>query len=233
MNPGDKLPVPIRIIRRATAVHEAGHAIVAHVFGQRIEFVTIEEGEHQKGAAPFYGKGTVATIAAQLAGGLAERRVMRGFPTDLRDRQLALEQATLTCWRDKSVIEPLLHQCSKLADFVLEDEWGAVLGLADELVAKRRIDGSDSMQIIETHICKIRLPRYERARHAVVAWYLGLLRNAMKRQTCDGPHCLGPRAVAGPGVDARQPDPGGNSQVSGGLSLVQRTQLPPRRTGTH
>jgi ATP-dependent Zn protease len=158
----------LRLPTKATAYHEAGHAVVAHVLGQRIKRITVVPNKSQNyvGCVFFAKQPSVKGIdrdpsskitrAAQerimvsLAGLCAQNlfnpRTCRSFHGDKDFKEVMLYVGHLV---RENEAKPFLNWMEVRTDNLLRDNWKAVEVLAEELIRCREISRKEAHQIIQ------------------------------------------------------------------------------------
>ena len=157
----------LRLSTRATAYHEAGHAIAAHVLGRQIKRMTIvpNKSENYAGCV-FFGKqpsvkgidtdpspkirrAAEQRILVSLAGLCAQRlfnpRTCRSFHGHEDFKVILLYVGHLM---RENETEPFLKWMEVRTENILRDNWKAVEVLADELIRRRELTGQEAHQII-------------------------------------------------------------------------------------
>lgn len=144
---------------RATAFHEAGHAVIAITLGRPVEKVTIERNSMRLGQVQMSkrrGQPIKDTLEAQalilLAGVVAEARIVGRYnwPGAQQDmigvRQLARYRGAT----DKQV-ERLQQRWLDKTEHLVDDPdtWLAIERVAEELVAKKLLSGRAVQHIVD------------------------------------------------------------------------------------
>jgi ATP-dependent Zn protease len=175
----------LRLSTQATAYHEAGHAVVAHVLGHRIKRITIVPSKSQNYAgcvffakqpsvkridydpSPRITRAAKERILASLVGLCAQRlfnsRTCRSFHGYEDFKQILLYVGNLM---RENETEPFLKWMEVRTENLLRDNWKAVNVLAHELIRRREIGGQEAHQIIHDAPFE---PRWIRQRHRVLA----------------------------------------------------------------
>lgn len=154
---------------RATAFHEAGHAVAA--FRERIPLVrvTIAAGDGYDGETiPARGRGRsmrehedvtpyqtlrlLALVRFSLAGGIAQRRAaprsMRSHHAE-EDRRRAINGVSLALGVDGTVLEAYVHAVRVQTEAMLNGPWwNAVEALAAALLEENTLRGEEAESII-------------------------------------------------------------------------------------
>ncbi len=127
---------------REVAIHEAGHAAMAIILGDRIHWVTIKERATKThvvsgGATHSYGGASPSTVVlVAVAGAAAERlRFKRRMAPDFADRAQALG----------SVSERGLGPFGRVATSLLRLHWPGVLAIAALLEERGTVRGKDAL----------------------------------------------------------------------------------------
>ena len=157
---------PTKATPRRVALHEAGHAVMAHVLGQRLWRASIKPDEHTLGRVARHWRGIDPQAMAprmerrirdealvSLAGDAAERiGTGRGdrratWETDRLKAASAIEALT---WGDEGGREAwLLGRLLRLrADRMLRRHWPAVLAVAGALEERREIPGGELARLV-------------------------------------------------------------------------------------
>ena len=151
------------------AYHEAGHAVVAHALGDRIEDITIESIEYgdgvQRGLTRHWREGTPLKkledeLQTAQAGWLATKIAFDsviGRADDRRRIARAFEEYGAH-WSDEERLA-LRRRGLAGALAILDFRWPAVKALAAALVEQRSLSGAEVHRIIEEAPADLRLRR--------------------------------------------------------------------------
>ena len=128
------------------ALHQAGHAVVAHVLEWPFEHASLDQQQHSLGAllhgrdhgAPVddQGRGRLATVS--VAGRIAleiHTRTAVGQDPDLQDRPVAAADVA----REEAKAREILEAC-----------WPAVMAVADLLVSRERVTAQDVRSVVQS-----------------------------------------------------------------------------------
>ena len=150
--------------QRLTAFHEAGHAVMAELCGQHITKVEIEGDSEHSGsvqslrfepdpAEALSAEEQAASVEARLkcvlAGTVAENMVsgVDRWDESSEDLDLAVRLA-MRLVDDCEDVLPLLEDVREELRRELEENWGAVEALADELLARTSLDGAEVRKLL-------------------------------------------------------------------------------------
>ena len=147
------------------AVHEAGHAVVAHVLGYQVKHVNIVPTDGKLGEVslpppnldqldcPLEVKQAVARDYATInaAGIMAEKRLY-GIPYRYNGNQT--EQGDIPAVHDLAKHacldgEELLRDGKLFAEAILERYWAVVWGVTEQLLERKQLQGDDLRRTIE------------------------------------------------------------------------------------
>ena len=145
------------------AHHEAGHAVLAIVFGRRVQRVTIEPGEGHEGfskstlgfghavgwdTSPRMRRRVEEQIRILLAGGIAQRRMAprssKWAESDDRHRAVDLVLRLASPGREAGTYMKLLRIQTEQA---VEREWPTICAVAEALIARRTLTGDDVKEL--------------------------------------------------------------------------------------
>jgi hypothetical protein len=151
------------------AYHEAGHAVVGHVIGRLIAFVSIKHERSYRGCCRFdaYAESThhhdqwqkghqnpeLLTILYAGTGAVSLLCEQRGWDyevlrsSDLQDRA-EIEQLSKEMFEDDAERTMALYACRKQVSDLLTTHWVAVKTLAEELLALHWLTGAEAHAII-------------------------------------------------------------------------------------
>jgi len=155
---------------KATAYHEAGHAVVAHVCGRRFKSITIEPKDNTAGSVKFYDKlavlriidGTHPSDWLSLHKDEAERIVDRHIFSAMAGH-IAQEMAfpgSVEPWQWENDREDLLDiliasdpdsgwdRAKAEAEALLSSNWHLVERLAEALLSRRTLTGKEARAIL-------------------------------------------------------------------------------------
>lgn len=149
---------------RLTAYHEAGHAVMAEVYGRLITRVEIEgDSEHtgsveslridseagEKADGEAVRQAIEERLKCILAGTVAEGMVSGRdqWPESSEDLDLAVRLAMRLVENCEDVL-PLLERLRGELVVELERHWGGVERLAAELLRKKSLDGSEVRRLL-------------------------------------------------------------------------------------
>jgi len=146
-----------------TAYHEAGHAVVAHALGLRVETVSVLEDEESLGRASIplpegfqpddQGEGSVDLMERQLTAtlaGAAAQRMFTGEDADLggNDERGALS-LLMSLGETSEEMSAVADAADGRAEAILREEWVAVEALAERLLEAGELTGYQAIASIE------------------------------------------------------------------------------------
>ena len=151
---------------RLTAIHEAGHAVMAHLCGQQITEVEIEGDDEHTGSvrslrfveerpdeidpnlptAPLERR-LLCTVAGMVAEAMASGR--GGWDEGSEDLDAAVRLAIRVVGDCERVV-PFLETARAHAEDLLRSRWPEVERLACELVKNRRLSGEDVRRLLDS-----------------------------------------------------------------------------------
>ena len=140
--------------REAIAYHEAGHAVISMKLGYKCLYVTIiPDGDrlgHVCCESPVMGdhdEKIKHALQVLIAASLAEGKHL-GSPTwgDAEDRARATDLALLATDRDTERAEALISEMIGEARKLVEQHWSEIEALANQLLAKGRVNFLDDPQ---------------------------------------------------------------------------------------
>lgn len=151
-------------VERLTAIHEAGHAVMAELCGQHLTEVEIEGDSEHAGtvqslrfppdpAEDDSPEAAAASIEARLkcvlAGTVAEGRVSGrdGWDQASEDLDLAVRLA-MRLVDDCEDVPPLLEDVREVVEEELACNWPAVEALAAELLERRSLSGAEVRKLL-------------------------------------------------------------------------------------
>ncbi len=150
--------------RVLTAYHEAGHAVMAHVDGQRVVGLELHEGGELVGAFHSVVLGRTGSgpaslddldrrVRCALAGMVAESRLSgtRTWNERSDDLDLAVRLAVRRVGDCEQVL-PYLERARDEVTRVLDSHWPAVAALARRLLLSGRIEGAVARAELERWI---------------------------------------------------------------------------------
>lgn len=147
--------------RRLTAYHEAGHAVMAHLGGQRITGLELLDSGELAGACTTLRRIPVHLstesleslehhVRCLLAGVVAEARVSgrEGWDEACADLDLAVRLA-MRLVGDCERVLPYLEAVRERVEAELATSWTAVEALAEVLLAAGSLDGAAATAVLE------------------------------------------------------------------------------------
>ena len=150
--------------RRLTAFHEAGHAVMAHLGGQRITGLELnDEGDLAGVCTSIRLQPTQLTTAglevlehdirSVLAGMVAEARVSgrAGWDEGCADLDVAV-RLTMRLVGECELVLPFLEAERARVERELDAHWGTVEALARELERTGCMDGPAARAVLERHL---------------------------------------------------------------------------------
>lgn len=150
--------------RRLTAYHEAGHAVMAHLCGQRITGLELSEEGDLAGACtsvrlqPVHPSSASLEVIEQhirsvLAGMVAEARISGrgGWDEGCADLDVAV-RLTMRLVGDCERVLPYLEATRAQVEGELAEHWDVVEALADELLIAGSLNGPAARAILERYL---------------------------------------------------------------------------------
>lgn len=151
------------------AIHEAGHAVMAHHFGIKLDNITIKPKLENIGSVkpgkyrniPDKSAEKLWEVMQELAvirlGGMAANYIGKGKPKKISTR--GAEKDLESCirffsetveleWNEQQIIDLFFDRAIE----ILESKWKAVKALTDALIECRTINGGGAKRIIEENL---------------------------------------------------------------------------------
>jgi len=157
-------PVSRSSHRRLTAYHEAGHAVIAHLGGQRVTGLELSEDGELAGACtsvrlqPVHPSTASLEVVEQhtrclLAGMVAEVLVgeRKGWDEACADLDLAVRLAMRQVG-DCELVLPYLEAARAQVEDELRTHWETVEAVAEELLTAGFLDGPTTRAILDRYL---------------------------------------------------------------------------------
>jgi hypothetical protein len=149
----DTRPVPPKIARDLTSVHESAHAVVAHALGLEPIALTFDpDGKGGKCHLATLDGAEPTTIAAWCLAGIVSERIAYGavytrHAGKATDHNKAVEALAKVC-ADERAIEAAMVETEKKVERILREKWRLVEKLAFEMQDRNGLLAHDIERII-------------------------------------------------------------------------------------